>query len=376
MANISKPLNQGFAAPNIVANYGPYSSVAAAHTALSEDGLNVVGMTVGIKTGDTITEYWYQGGTTQSYLVQKHVSNDELDALDRKFTTAINNLETITGDSLLVARFKVVWDLLDSAEDVDTIINKFNEIVNFLEGIDENKKLKPILDGITSLITEKANKSDVYLKSETYTKDEVDAAIEKGVTISTTKNQTSEKLVEGTEFRVEAGTGVKVGKWGEVANSIQISADTDVLATKNDLTAKADKSDTYTRKQVDDAIAAIDVSGQLADYALKTDVTNAVNAEKTRAQSVEATKADKSDTYTKAETNTLLNAKANTTDVNTALATKQDNINDLDAIRSGAAKGATAKQPATTPVIYPNLTAVNATPWMGNYWGGGQSYWG
>jgi hypothetical protein len=39
-----------------------------------------------------------------------------------------------------------------------------------------------------------------------------------------------------------------------------------------------------------------------------------------------------------------------------------------------------AKQPATTPVIYPNLTAVNATPNMGfNPWGygfGGQSYWG
>ena len=34
-----------------------------------------------------------------------------------------------------------------------------------------------------------------------------------------------------------------------------------------------------------------------------------------------------------------------------------------------------AKQPATTPVIYPNLTAVNQTPYMGNYWGGG-SYWG
>ena len=33
-------------------------------------------------------------------------------------------------------------------------------------------------------------------------------------------------------------------------------------------------------------------------------------------------------------------------------------------------------KPATTPVIYPNLTAVNATPWMGNYWGGGQNYWG
>ena len=34
-----------------------------------------------------------------------------------------------------------------------------------------------------------------------------------------------------------------------------------------------------------------------------------------------------------------------------------------------------AKQPATTPVVWPNLTAVNTTPYMGNYWGG-QSYWG
>lgn len=35
-----------------------------------------------------------------------------------------------------------------------------------------------------------------------------------------------------------------------------------------------------------------------------------------------------------------------------------------------------AKQPATTPVIYPNLTAINTTPGF-NPWGfGGQSYWG
>ncbi len=34
-----------------------------------------------------------------------------------------------------------------------------------------------------------------------------------------------------------------------------------------------------------------------------------------------------------------------------------------------------AKQPATTPVIWPNLTAVNTTPYMGGYYGG-QSYWG
>ena len=36
-----------------------------------------------------------------------------------------------------------------------------------------------------------------------------------------------------------------------------------------------------------------------------------------------------------------------------------------------------AKQPNTTPVIWPNLTAVNTTPNMGfNPWGYGQSYWG
>lgn len=35
-----------------------------------------------------------------------------------------------------------------------------------------------------------------------------------------------------------------------------------------------------------------------------------------------------------------------------------------------------AKQPSTVPVQYPNLVAVSATPWMGNYWGSGQSYWG
>jgi hypothetical protein len=73
MANISKPLNQGFAAPSMVANYGPYESVPLAHAALVEDGLNVVGMTVGIEdnVNHTIKEYWYQGGTTQQHLVKK-----------------------------------------------------------------------------------------------------------------------------------------------------------------------------------------------------------------------------------------------------------------------------------------------------------------
>jgi hypothetical protein len=38
-----------------------------------------------------------------------------------------------------------------------------------------------------------------------------------------------------------------------------------------------------------------------------------------------------------------------------------------------------AKQPNTVPIQYPNLVAVNATPWAGGMYGygyGGQSYWG
>ena len=34
------------------------------------------------------------------------------------------------------------------------------------------------------------------------------------------------------------------------------------------------------------------------------------------------------------------------------------------------------RQPNTIPVQWPNVQAVNTTPWIGNYWGGGQSYWG
>ena len=33
------------------------------------------------------------------------------------------------------------------------------------------------------------------------------------------------------------------------------------------------------------------------------------------------------------------------------------------------------RQPNTIPVQWPNVQAINTTPWMGNYWGG-QSYWG
>ena len=52
--------------------YGPYASIVAAHTALSDVGLNTVGTTVGISgSNNTVVEYWYQGGTAQANLVEK-----------------------------------------------------------------------------------------------------------------------------------------------------------------------------------------------------------------------------------------------------------------------------------------------------------------
>ena len=64
MATISKQFDQTFKKPNIAAAYGPYESISAAHAALVDDELNVIGMTVGIKPAGSSTneEYWYQGG--------------------------------------------------------------------------------------------------------------------------------------------------------------------------------------------------------------------------------------------------------------------------------------------------------------------------
>lgn len=56
---------------SIDSRYGPYASVAAAHAALNADGVCAIGLTVGIISGNNITEYWYQGGTAQTNLVEK-----------------------------------------------------------------------------------------------------------------------------------------------------------------------------------------------------------------------------------------------------------------------------------------------------------------
>jgi len=89
------------------------------------------------------------------------------------------------------------------------------------------------------------------------------------------------------------------------------------------LPLKADKSDTYTKQEVDTALSvkanADDVTAALNLKADKSDTYT-----KEEVNTALADKADKSDTYTKTEVDTALSAKANTTDVDTALTFKAD----------------------------------------------------
>lgn len=68
----------GVALPSSEALYGPYTSIDSAWTAIEGQGFDQVpiGLTVGIKNGNNIVEYWLNGGSTKSYLVQKNATVD------------------------------------------------------------------------------------------------------------------------------------------------------------------------------------------------------------------------------------------------------------------------------------------------------------
>lgn len=75
--NVSKPfvkLNGTVLAPSLEATYGPYTNVSEAYNSIVETFKSTgipVGLTVGIKNGNNIEEYWFNGGTSQANLVPK-----------------------------------------------------------------------------------------------------------------------------------------------------------------------------------------------------------------------------------------------------------------------------------------------------------------
>lgn len=65
--------------PSLEYTYGPYDSIDLAYTSLIETfGQEVIpiGLTVGIKEGLTITEYWFNGGTGKENLIKKNSTSD------------------------------------------------------------------------------------------------------------------------------------------------------------------------------------------------------------------------------------------------------------------------------------------------------------
>lgn len=60
--------------PNIDEKYGPYPSVAVANSSIPLNTRSI-GLTVGIKSGNNIVEYWYNGGTTNAHLTIKNTPN-------------------------------------------------------------------------------------------------------------------------------------------------------------------------------------------------------------------------------------------------------------------------------------------------------------
>lgn len=68
--NLTVPVKVVNANANIDSDYGPYPSAADANIAIPEN-LRKPGKTVGILTGDTMVEWWWDGGITNNHLVIK-----------------------------------------------------------------------------------------------------------------------------------------------------------------------------------------------------------------------------------------------------------------------------------------------------------------
>ena len=151
-----------------------------------------------------------------------------------------------------------------------------------------------------------------------YTKDEIDAKIIGGGNFDGTLYYTK-KEIDTLTVAKEDGKSLIADSEIERLASVDNYDDTEI---RTQIANKADASDVYSKEEVDSAIASIDVTEQLADYATTESVENvintvtqAINAEKLARESADntinenitsltetiATKANSSDVYTKAE---------------------------------------------------------------------------
>jgi len=121
---------------------------------------------------------------------------------------------------------------------------------------------------------------------------------------------------------------------GQTGRVVLDYEDVGALPTGYHDSTKADVSTTYTKTEVDTAIAGHHDTSKAdkSDTYTKAEVDSAISNHH------DSTKADASNTYTKSEVDSAIASHHDSS--------KQDTINDLSAIRSGASAGATAVQPS------------------------------
>lgn len=92
--------------PNIDASYGPYVSTSAALSAIASEKRSV-GLTVGIKNNNIITEYWFQGGTQDSNLILKVTDPNYSATVDKVGSSTVANAKVVLENKT----FKFSFDL-------------------------------------------------------------------------------------------------------------------------------------------------------------------------------------------------------------------------------------------------------------------------
>ena len=239
-----------------------------------------------------------------------------------------------------------------------------------------------------------------------YTKDEIDDKVADIVVgdmddVFAGKQDAIEDLENIRSGAAAGATAVQPAALGDYALSSavptktsELTNDSGFLTEHQDISGKANKADVYTKEEVDAKVANvsdIDISGKqdaiadleairsgaaagatavqpaaLGDYALSSAVptkTSELTNDSgflTAHQDISG-KADKADVYTKGEVDTKV-ASIVAGDMTEALSGKQDTITDLGDIRSGAAAGATAVQPAALTTTLNNYALTADVP--------------
>ena len=144
-------------------------------------------------------------------------------------------------------------------------------------------------------------------------------------------------------------------------------AATDLKVTNNTIDITGIKSDIVDiNKDIEGINTTLDGKQDKGDYALKTEVDQVKDDLATVTNTVDAQGTSLNELTT--TVTGIQNNKADKSAVEAALADKQDKIEDLETIRSGAAKGATALQSytetdPTVPAHVKAITAANISSW-------------